>query len=566
MPTDTAATLQAYRAKLKGTWGISYSVPEQPYHSYDSEMQFNCNLHGYFACTMVEALKSGCPNCIQGLHKGLGRGNSHRVHPDIYLQELTSAYPNLTFPHFKQEYVDSQTLLTAVCLCGNKSRAKSATLKHRKDSYTTGCRVCSDKASGVRRRGNLEKFITKATATHGNRFDYSKVVFTASSEPVEVVCKEHGSFWTIPNNHIRGATCLKCKYEKLSQDSQVPFSEFLHRASLVHDLYEYSEEGYAGTDKKVSIKCPTHGWFKQAGYIHLAGAHCKKCAGIGSKGQEDLLEFIRSIGFDVVSDYRYGPSRKQIDVYIPEIKTGIEFNGLYWHSSKYREDTFHKDKQEECKSAGIDLLHLFSDEWAYKQDTIKSILKIRLGKCPYPQPEFRIEQCSKYQAQRFHSRHNLEVTGVEGISFAAKVDEIVKAVLTLSKNRNGRGLPEGMLEVSAYSACPDIVAFSPLFSAAIQSMQPTTVIGYSNNRLSNGDMFEEANFKVVAKIRPSYTYKTPSKDMRIPKSEFRRWKLKRKFGDKYQPNLTEKENCEISGFYQVFDCGMTKWMWTSKPQ
>jgi hypothetical protein len=123
-----------------------------------------------------------------------------------------------------------------------------------------------------------------------------------------------------------------------------------------------------------------------------------------------------------------------------------------------------------------------------------------------------------------------------------------------------------MLEVSAYSACPDIVAFSPLFSAAIQSMQPTTVIGYSNNRLSNGDMFEEANFKVVAKIRPSYTYITPSKDMRIPKSEFRRWKLKRKFGDKYQPNLTEKENCEISGFYQVFDCGMTKWMWTSKPQ
>ena len=58
-----------------------------------------------------------------------------------------------------------------------------------------------------------EEFIERARQVHGDKYDYSMVEYVNSVSKVKIVCPKHGIFEQIPNNHLRGAGCFKCKYE-----------------------------------------------------------------------------------------------------------------------------------------------------------------------------------------------------------------------------------------------------------------------------------------------------------------------------------------------------------------
>ena len=55
-----------------------------------------------------------------------------------------------------------------------------------------------------------EEFIEEATTVHGDRYDYSLVDYKTTMIKINIICKEHGIFEQIPNNHLRGANCEKC--------------------------------------------------------------------------------------------------------------------------------------------------------------------------------------------------------------------------------------------------------------------------------------------------------------------------------------------------------------------
>ena len=48
----------------------------------------------------------------------------------------------------------------------------------------------------------VENFLEAAKRVHGDRYDYSKVNYINSTTKVEVICKEHGSFFITPSDHI----------------------------------------------------------------------------------------------------------------------------------------------------------------------------------------------------------------------------------------------------------------------------------------------------------------------------------------------------------------------------
>ncbi len=69
-------------------------------------------------------------------------------------------------------------------------------------------------------RLTTEEFIHNAILKHGNKYDYSKVIYKTNHDKVEIICKEHGSFWQTPNNHtnINGETgCPGCAVSGFDQ-------------------------------------------------------------------------------------------------------------------------------------------------------------------------------------------------------------------------------------------------------------------------------------------------------------------------------------------------------------
>jgi len=119
-----------------------------------------------------------------------------------------------------------------------------------------------------------DDFIFESIKIHGDKYDYSLVEYTKSSEKVIIICNEHGSFEQRASNHLRGRGCYYCKKTK-KYDSE----KFIKLSIGVHgDKYSYEKTNYDGSHKDVIITCIKHGDFNQSATNHLMGKGCSKCA------------------------------------------------------------------------------------------------------------------------------------------------------------------------------------------------------------------------------------------------------------------------------------------------
>lgn len=69
----------------------------------------------------------------------------------------------------------------------------------------SGCPRCVG-----RHKPTTNEWIEKARAIHGDKYDYSKVIYKTSIDKVEILCPQHGAFFQIANNHLRFHGCPRC--------------------------------------------------------------------------------------------------------------------------------------------------------------------------------------------------------------------------------------------------------------------------------------------------------------------------------------------------------------------
>lgn len=108
---------------------------------------------------------------------------------------------------------------------------------------------------------------------------------------------------------------------------------------------------------------------------------CTICNPIGSvqSGPElMLLQYIKSV-YD--GEIRTGVRDfgKELDIYLPELNLAFEFNGLYWHSFLHKTIDYHYLKTKMANDNGIDLYHVWEDDWAKKNNIILSMINERLN-------------------------------------------------------------------------------------------------------------------------------------------------------------------------------------------
>jgi len=83
-------------------------------------------------------------------------------------------------------------------------------------------------------------------------------------------------------------------------------------------------------------------------------------------------------------------NNKEIDIYFPDQKIGIEYNGLFWHSDRFKSKTYHLDKTTLAESKGVQLLHIFDNEWNKKEDIVMSLIKSKFSIFTY---NYDIKEC-----------------------------------------------------------------------------------------------------------------------------------------------------------------------------
>ena len=176
------------------------------------------------------------------------------------------------------------------------------------------------------------EFIKKATEIHGDKYDYSHVDYLNRREKIEIICKEHGSFWQTPANHIYNEQgCPICGLREAHLVRVKPQSKFLEEAEKIHGkVYDYSAVVYKRTYLKVEIKCLLHGLFYQTPDKHLLGQGCPSCRYIksGNSLTKSTPEFI-SESQNIHKD-RYDYSQTDYKNCEEKIKIVCRRHGAFW--------------------------------------------------------------------------------------------------------------------------------------------------------------------------------------------------------------------------------------------
>ena len=119
--------------------------------------------------------------------------------------------------------------------------------------------------------------------------------------------------------------------------------------------------------------------FEQRANGHLNGKGCYKCAKSykRSRGEIELCKFIKSIySGQVLENDRTVIKPNELDIYLPELKLALEYNGEYWHDEiKKRKPGYHKEKQKACEKKGIKLIEVWDSEWHADKDRFKNLIQ-----------------------------------------------------------------------------------------------------------------------------------------------------------------------------------------------
>ncbi len=527
------------------------------YQRSNQKIDILCPLHGTFTQTPASHLRGrGCPAC-----KGMRISARLRRTPEEFLQQARDIHGS-KYDYSRTEYVGNHRKVMIVCPeHGEFQQTPANHLSGQGCPRERGARISATK------RSTASEFIRKAREVHGDRYDYSAVQYVRSAEQVGILCREHGLFLQIPNDHLFGYQCPQCGRKEAGDALRLSGEEFLERARAVHgEAYDYSDTVYDSAHSKVSIRCPEHGLFEQSPANHIRqGNGCPLCTDHYSSGHREVDDFLRTLGVEVVTNTRSVIPPKELDTYLPVHKLAIEFNGGYWHSlgegQSHAIRSRHKDKYLLCAAQGIHLLQIDQHEWEdpITREIWKSILQSKIGRHTRKvhARHTMFHTVTPMEANQFLALHHLQgatsaVRWCYGLYFEAEL----LAVMTFS----GHEKTSLNLTRMAFARNTTVVGGArKLFQNALRLLPDRPIVTFANQRYSRGDVYRTMGFSLDADLPPSYQwlYQGNVLDKRMCRHKH----LPKLIGDLYNPSLTEHQNMFRAGARCLYDAGYQRWMY-----
>lgn len=169
----------------------------------------------------------------------------------------------------------------------------------------------------TKKKLTTEQFISKAKVVHGDKYDYSKTLYTSRQNKLIIICSEHGEFEQLAGNHLNGAGCSYCRYKNNSLNFKYNTEQFIKKAGKTHkNKYDYSKVNYITAHHKVIITCPIHGDFQQEPGKHIYGRGCPVCGGTYKKSSDQFIEKAKAVhgnNYDYIN-VNYINSKTKIDI------------------------------------------------------------------------------------------------------------------------------------------------------------------------------------------------------------------------------------------------------------
>lgn len=278
-----------------------------------------------------------------------------------------------------------------------------------------------------------------------------------------------------------------------------------------------------------------------------------------TKFENGFEDFLKGINVKYYKNCRRIITPQEIDYYLPDYDIGFELDGLFWHCEEQKPDPeYHLKKTELSLKKGIRLIHIFEDEWLYKQEICKNIIKniLNMNKIRIGARKCEVREITKQDCKDFVNNNHIQ--GFIGFKYGFGLyhnDELV-SVMTFGKLRRNLGYKDEedtyeLLRLCSKSGVSVNGGASKMLKAFIKAYSPKKIITYCDRRWSNGDVYEKIGFRFVRDTKPNYFY--VDKDRRKNRFAFRKDILVKRYGCPVE--MTEKEFCRRNRWYRIYDCG-----------
>jgi len=572
--------IQDIITKFREVHGNRYEYAIETYVNMKTPMTMICKDHGEFTRTPSDhiRLKHGCRKC--GWEE---TGKAKRISWETFLEKSNTLHDN------KYECIQPEEFTGYDCLidirCPTHGEFKQKVKYHIMGS---GCPACGRMKSGYKvetssnnNRGmyTLEEYISIIPDEHRNKHDYSKSIYLGKEHKIEIGCKEHGEFFSqMPDKHRAGHTgCSVCI--RNSKKKMIPYQKIFERCTKKHgNSFTYDETSYNGSLTPLKYTCLNCGAVNERTiYAHAsAGIACTFCGGATAESQ--IAKFLQDLNVNFVKNRRsILPDGKELDFYLPDHNIAIEHNGTYYHSElgNNKGSDYHITKTNMCNEKGIQLLHIFEDEWRFKQDICKSIIANKLGKseriiyarkCIIKEIDYTIKNT-------FLNENHIQGADRTRIKYGLYHNEELVSVMTFGSPTR---IAEEEWELTRFCNKQNtsvVGAASKLLTHFIREHNPNSIVSYADRRWSNGGLYytlgftltTPRNYKGEYLYRPqSYYLNKSNYIIREHRSNYTKDKIAIKFPNIYDESLKEWDMMKLANYDRIWDSGIMKFIWTKK--
>ena len=292
-----------------------------------------------------------------------------------------------------------------------------------------------------------------------------------------------------------------------------------------------------------------------------------------SRAETEIKEYIDSLGvsLDIVLGCRDALENFEIDVYIPSIKFGIEYDGSYWHSDINKDRFYHFYKTSKAIKNGIRLIHIHDYEWRHGdvQKIIKGLIKTEiiqrmvqcnidcdLTKKGFIQSEYDIRKIDNEQATEFTSKYNVFGVAKFTTAFGAYYNDSIIAVILIKSENNGY---YSIQRITQYPGIKFNSVVEHIVKYIISDIKPTKLTFEVQLDKFTGECLFKLGFRGDKKsiIAPKYVVYSPVGNKLISRAEVE---------DKIKPlkemGIHTESAIDACNYYRVYNSGSVLLEWT----
>lgn len=450
-----------------------------------------------------------------------------------------------------------------------KGHSFSSTLNHMRRSMNSkfrGCTVCAGKDDGEERFvSNVYPWVKDYWDEDKNTIPFEKVRLY-SPTPRWFICDKGHSFCTkvesVYTSKSRFKGCPICSGAvlitgvndfKTLYPEKAKFWAYEHNSLNPEEVLPHSRSVFLWHCSKCSELLR-----RDVDSVTNGQCICHSCLNVlsVSSSESEIGDYLESLGIRVERQMYIG--KYSYDLFLPDYKLAIEYNGLYFHSNANKSD-FRKInplKYQLLKERGFNLYVIWEDDWKRDKDLCLRGLLSKIGLLT--QEKVNARDCSimyNFYPEGFLSKYHIQ--GEVGFAnrYNCLQNKDGKVVAVLAYKVEGH-----CLDITRYAtSCSVRGGFSKLLKGLLSQYEGLvdSVYTFSDNSISEGNLYKQCGFIKVADLKPDYTYLYKGK--RVHKFNFRLKRFRDDTSLQYIDGLSESELAALNNIYKVYDYGKVKW-------